>query len=459
MKGAVMLCALLLANAPAAPARGAISIDARNADLRDVLGMLAAQSGINMIADSSLKLERITVHLRNVSFQDALTVLVRSHALAVRRQNGILIVGSSEAMNRRYGYGNDPRGAVTVVIRFLHADADDAGKELAAALPEGSIVVADKRTESVIVTADADAVERARMLAHELDASNALGETADVAHVYPLRFLKATEVVEKLKGTLPAGSYLADDAQNAVIVSGNAQTQRTAALFLRSLDVPTAQVLFEVRVADVIPESSSSNVGVTFGGFALSGEPSAGSAAYTFARNSIAINAQLNALVTQGRATILATPKLVTLNNKEADLLIGETYPVTYYDARAGGQQVQFVDVGVKLRLTPTIGADGSVTAEMHPEYSAIQTFVGGYPVIANRKIDSTLRVRDNQTIVLGGLLRDIHSETVTKVPWLADIPVFGKIFQSRQKNHERDEVVFLITPHVIYPGDAPPQR
>jgi type II secretory pathway component GspD/PulD (secretin) len=155
----------------------------------------------------------------------------------------------------------------------------------------------------------------------------------------------------------------------------------------------------------------------------------------------------------------LATPKLVTLNNKEADLLIGQTYPVVYYDARLGGQQVQFVDVGVKLRLTPTIGLDGSVTAEMHPEYSAIQTFVGGYPVIANRKVDSTLRVKNNQTIVLGGLLRDIDSQTISKLPGLADIPIIGKVFQNRLRTRERDEVVFLITPHVIYPNGPVPDR
>jgi type II secretory pathway component GspD/PulD (secretin) len=203
--------------------------------------------------------------------------------------------------------------------------------------------------------------------------------------------------------------------------------------------------------------NEQSDVGIEFGGYDLSGQPISGAATYAFARDSIAVNARLNALVSQGHAQILATPKLVTLNNKEADLLIGQTYPVVYYDARLGGQQVEFVDIGVKLRLTPTIGADGSVTAEMHPEYSAIQGFVGGYPVIANRKVDSTLRVKSDQTIVLGGLLRDIDSQTVTKIPFLADIPVFGKIFQNRQRTRTRDEVVFLITPHVIFPNTPLP--
>jgi type II secretory pathway component GspD/PulD (secretin) len=258
---------------------------------------------------------------------------------------------------------------------------------------------------------------------------------------------------------LPDGSYVADDAQNAIVVSGNEEVQHTAAQFLHSMDVPSPQVLFEVRVADIEPQNDQSDVGIQFGGYDLSGQPISGAATYAFARNSIAINARLNSLVSEGHAQILATPKLVTLNNKEADLLIGQTYPVVYYDARLGGQQVQFVDIGVKLRLTPTIGPDGSVTAEMHPEYSAIQGFVGGYPVIANRKVDSTLRVKDDQTIVLGGLLRDIDSQTVTKIPFLADIPLFGKIFQNRERTRTRDEVVFLITPHVIFPSTPLPLK
>jgi type II secretory pathway component GspD/PulD (secretin) len=121
------------------------------------------------------------------------------------------------------------------------------------------------------------------------------------------------------------------------------------------------------------------------------------------------------------------------------------------------GQNVQFVDIGVKLRLTPTIGPNGVVTAELHPEYSELQGVTSsGYPIITNRKIDSTLRVADSQTIVLGGLMSDIDSETLTKVPWLSDVPVLGKVFQNKETHHERDEVVFLITPHVIYPNTPP---
>jgi type II secretory pathway component GspD/PulD (secretin) len=455
---ALCLCALLSGVALAQPTR--IEIDVQNADIGDVIALLASQGGVNVVADASIKPQRVTLHLRGVTFEEALTALVHSHDLQVHREGSVLIVGSSESMNRRYGETSDPRGAQTAVLALLHAAPEDVAKEIETGLPAGTVIVPDKRTSSVIVTGDALTVARARHLVAALDAPGyGTAASGSIAHAYKLRYLRPSTIAPELKGVLPDGSYVADDAQNAIVVSGNAEIQANAGNFIKSLDVAGPQVMFEVRVADLQPIDEQSDVGVQFGGYDLSGQPISGAATYAFSKNSVQINARLNAMVSQGHAQILATPKLVTLNNKEADLLIGQTYPVVYYDARLGGQQVQFVDVGVKLRLTPTIGADGSVTAEMHPEYSAIQGFVGGYPVLANRKVDSTLRVKDNETIVLGGLLREIDSETITKLPGLASIPIFGKVFQNRQRTHQRDEIVFLITPHVIYPNTPPPTR
>ena len=459
MKICIALVLALLLAVPAAAETPRMSLDVHDAALPDVIALLAAESGSNVIADDSLKPERVTLHLHGVTLDEALTVLARAHDLQVRREGSVLIVGSGALMNRRYADMDDPRGSLTAVFPLVHAVPDDVAKALALGLPDGTVIVPDKRTASVIVTGNAQTVDRARRLTAALDAPAYGDGTRNLAHVYALRYIKPSDLVPNLKGVLPDGTYAADDRQNAIVVTGNDEVQRAASQFVKSMDMPSPQVLFELRVADLQPVNEQSDVGVQFGGYDLSGQPISGAGTYAFARNSIAINARLNALVSEGRAEILATPKLVTLNNKEADLLIGQTYPVIYYDARLGGQQVQFVDIGVKLRLTPTIGSDGSVTADMHPEYSAIQGFVGGYPVIANRKIDSTLRVGDNQTIVLGGLLREVDTQTVSKLPGLSDIPVIGKIFRNRERTHERDEVVFLITPHVIYPNTVPPSR
>ncbi|HTU68801.1 MAG TPA: secretin N-terminal domain-containing protein [Candidatus Baltobacteraceae bacterium] len=460
MKAALLIMALAVLCAARATAPNLITIDVHDADISDVIALLAAQSGENIVPDDSMKPERITLHLHDVTFGRALAVLVSAHDLQVHREGNVLIVGSADTMNRRYDESKANVGAQTVVLQLEHANPDDVAKEIVSALPLGTIIVPDRRTSAVVITGSGDTVARARRLIAALDAPTIGAGSGSETRSYSLKYVKADDAIKQLKILAPEGTYVADDEHNGVIVDGSDGVQSTVATLFATLDRPSPQVMFEVKVADVTPQNDSSNFGLEFGGTNLQGTTTLGSTAYAFAGGSVPVNVTLNALITQGRAQILATPKLVTLNNKEADLLIGETYPIVFNTSVLGGQNVQFVDIGVKLRLTPTIGDDGVVTAELHPEYSEIEGLTDtGYPIITNRKIDSTLRVNDSQTIVLGGLMRDVTSETITKVPGLADIPILGKFFQNKETSHERDEIVFLITPHVIYPKETPGNR
>jgi type IV pilus assembly protein PilQ len=433
----------------------AISIDVRNASILDVVALLARESGANIVADESVRSTRVTLRLTNVHFRQALDILAASHGLEVVARGGVLILGSPEALHRE---GVDASSASEVVLYLRRARASDVGKALTSLLPSGSVIVPDVRTNDVVILADPASIRRAQSLATALDGEATTPASRETVS-YALRFTRAEDVLKALKALLGDGTFAANDDDNAVVVVGDEAAQTSAKRIIDSIDVAGKEVLFEVRVADLTPVNDSSDVGMEFGGSDLQGNVTSGSTTYAFTGGSIAVNVRLSALVTNGRAQILATPRLVTLNGKEADLLIGETYPVVYNTSVLGGSNVQFVDIGVKLRLTPIIGPDGSVTAEMHPEYSELQGFTSsGYPIIANRKIDSTLRVRSGQTIVLGGLLRDVSSETIQRLPWLSDIPVLGKLFQDRQASRERDEIVFLITPHVI-DADAPPTQ
>jgi type II secretory pathway component GspD/PulD (secretin) len=453
---AVFLAGLLVgATAPADPP---ISLDVRDAPISDVIALLAKQSGANVVADQSVRSQRVTLRLTGVGFLEALEVLATAHGLQVQRRDGVLIVGSADALNRQAGEDTGFSGiSSTVVLPLRRAAPEDVAKELLSILPSGAIVVPDHRSSAILLTADTRTIAQARHIVEILDGSSSQLANRSLTHAYVLRFTRAEDVVKELKGVLPDGTFVADDAQNAVLVTGSNEAQELAMHAIAQIDVAGPQVLFEVRVADITPTNDQSDVGLEFGGLDLQGQPLSGGTTYAFTGGTISVNVRLNALVTSGHAQILATPRLVTLNGREADLLIGETYPIVYNTSVLGGQNVQFVDIGVKLRLTPIIGPDGSVTAEIHPEYSELQGFTSsGYPIIANRKIDSTLRVRNGQTIVLGGLLRDVSSDTIARIPWLSQIPVLGKLFQDKQSSHERDEIVFLITPHIIDPNAVP---
>lgn len=358
-----------------------ISIDARNTDLSDVIGLIARQSGLNIVADASVKPRRITFRLRDVDSDTALATLAQAYDLQTHRSGNIVLVGDAATMNRRYG------GVVN---------------------------------------------------------STAIA----------LRNAKPSDAVKALKGTVPDATMVADDRSNTVVVTGSPESQTTARALLGSIDGPGRQVMFEVRVTDVKPLDNNSNVGIQFGGTGF-GAGAVAQFPFALTKSTIAINAQINALVQNGHAQILATPRIATLNNREATLLVGESYPIVTVNQQTGFPTVSNVNVGVQLRVTPTIGDDGGITAEFHPEYSEIIGFNASFPIIANRKVDAVLRVRDGETIVLGGLFEDTSSETISKLPFLGDIPILGQFFRNKATARQRDEVVFLITPHILDP-DGP---
>ena len=427
---------------------GNITLDVRGADIHDVVSLLAMQSGVNIITDQSIAKTPITLRLDNVSFSRALTVLAHAYDLQVRRDGNVLVLGSGTAMNKKYGDGSDLLGSRTAVITLQNSLAADVVKSIGDAVPPGTVLIPDQRGGRIIVTGDVAAVARVRALVRELDAPRSESNAMTGATAIRLRYARAEDAVKQLHGVIPENNYVADDAQNAIILTGGADSVAIARSFLHAVDVARPQVSFEVRVAD-ISITKNSNIGTIFG----SPNAGIGTAVTSFANSSVAIEATLNGLITNGRAKILARPRVVTQNNSEASLLVGESYPIVTLSSTGttSNQQVQYVDIGVKLRITPTISSDGTIIADLNPEYSELLSVTSnGYPVIGTRKISATLRVRNDETIVLGGLLQDTDSETVTKLPLLGDVPLFGEIFRNRIHSQTRDEIVFLITPHLL---------
>ena len=446
---ALTLCLSLLFAAPARAQTQRLSIDARDIDISDVIRLLATQSGTNLVADGSIRPVRVTLRLHDVSFDEALATLTQAYGLQAHRDGRIIILGDAAVMNRRYPDEALQSGSKTAVFPLGHAKPEEIRASMIDALPAGTVVLCDKRTGALIVSGSATTIERARRLIVALDAPSYGRGGSMLSKAYHLHNVRASEAVKSLKGSVPDNVLVADDRQNAVVITGNDEMQMAAKALLDSIDSPGKQVMFEVRVADIAPQIDSSNVGVQFGGKGY-GSGALGQIPYVLMRSSLLVNAQLNAMVQNGSASILAQPRIATLNNKEATLLVGESYPVVTTNLQTGYPTVTNVDIGVKLRITPTIGDDGSITAELHPEYSQIMGFNNAFPIVANRKVDSTLRVQDGQTIVLGGLFSDIDSNTVTKLPFLGDIPVLGSVFRNRAHAHTRDEVVFYITPHIL---------
>jgi len=445
----VLCCLVALLALPSRSTDAAtLSLDVRDVDIYDAVRLLSTQADTNVVVDSSVQHRPITLRLQNVSFDEALNTLARSNDLESVRVGKIVYLGTADDINRRYP-SRESADADQRSFHLTSADPEDVARTLSNALPSGTLIFPDRRSATIMVVGPVDVMARAKSLIRSLDRPV---DAIDVS--LSMHYIKASDALKALEATIPiappATAY-ATDQQNALVLVGPENFISRASSLVHRIDRPGQQVRYEVRVTDLTP-TESSNIGFLFGGVDENGQPQAGSGSTvtSFLRNSLAVNATINALVTKGEARILARPSISSLNNVQASLLVGQQYPIVYFDARTGTQQVQFVNVGVNLSVTPTIGSDGAITTDLETDYSQVTGTIANFPIVTTRKAQSTLRVSDGETIVIAGLFSDVDRSTMTKVPFLGDIPFIGEVFRNRMRDRSKDEVVFLITPHLV---------
>jgi type II secretory pathway component GspD/PulD (secretin) len=159
-------------------------------------------------------------------------------------------------------------------------------------------------------------------------------------------------------------------------------------------------------------------------------------------------------------AIVLAEPEIATLNNKEAYVHIGDVVPYTISTVSQGAttQSVQKEEVGVKLKVKPIINEENDITVRLEAEVSSIFGWVGPnseIPWVKVRKADTTVRVRDGQTIRIGGMLLEDETYTVNKLPLLGDIPFLGYIFQHQVKTKKTTNLIIEVTPYIMIDGEV----
>jgi type II secretory pathway component GspD/PulD (secretin) len=273
-----------------------------------------------------------------------------------------------------------------------------------------------------------------------------------------LHYIPAPKAVELLGKIWPSLKACTGGSENVLILVGKSSLLAEARQLVTAIDRPAPQVLIESQVLE-IAENDALKLGLTYGMDGLS------TGCFQFITNKDTKRTRpegdlvttLNALLGNGQAKVVATPRIATLVGHEAIINIGSRIPYAVPVSNSGATQqwtVEYIDAGVKLRITPFLGEGGEVTAAIAPEVSAVSewrvTSAGEFPVITTRNAQATLRVKDGETIVVGGLQSEIKRENVTAVPILGQIPLVNLLFQNKTIEKTKTEIVFLITPHVI---------
>lgn len=462
-----------------------LSINFQKIDVRSALAIIADFTGINFVTSDSVQGE-ITINLKDVPWDQALDVILRTKGLAKRQTGNVIWVAPSDEIQsaeaeelRAQATVEEFAPLVTEVIRINYAKASDISDVVK------SVKVV--RQGSVSSSAAAGVNSRSTLNATETDKNSLLSAR---------------------------GSVTVDERTNSLLVQDIAQKIKDLRVVIAKLDKPVRQVLIETRIVEAnddfskelgarlgfqritdnaqFPGANGSNLGEFVGSGTTEGlttiqnsqvddEPglifdssrgTPGGLAVDLGASSIAgqnaasyafdifragtgfahlITLELSALEADGRGRIVASPRLLTSNQKEARISQGAEIFVSVPGGGVGGQgQLERIEAELSLVVTPQITPDDRVILDVEINQDTIISVAPS--VIGTKQIETQVLADNGETVVIGGIFQQEDREGTTKVPILGDIPVFGRLFKKKSQEKDRTELLIFLTPKIISP-------
>ena len=282
----------------------------------------------------------------------------------------------------------------------------------------------------------------------------------------------ASAITQGLQVIAPDVKVIALSTPGQLALVGPPPSLRTAREFIDKVDIVAAQVVLDTEVLE-LDESAAKNLGIQLGSTVISTTysestppPDAGGTVprlgrlQAFGRTPLSFSAQLNLAISSGRGRVLADPRITTLSGRTATIRAGDTLSILTTTAGNAGTiattQVQSFQTGVTLDITPLVDAEGGITVALHPVVNSLLGLsAAGVPEISTRDTQTTVHLRDNETLVIGGLIQENETRTNTKIPLLGDVPLIGRAFRNEQRTSSRNELIIVVTPHIVTPGSA----
>lgn len=454
--------------APQQAEAGKISLDLKGVDIVELFKILSMKMNTNIVPTKEV-VGRVNVYLNNVTFQDALDIILIQNALAAVKKDNIVTVMPIERYAQLYGR----RYAETRKVKMFalkHASPKDVLAALTQLKTDVGKVIVDEASGTVIIMEIPEVLDMMEKTIKTLDAAR---ET----QIFELKYAKAEDVKNQMANVFTPGasSVEMDPRTNKLVVSDLPDKMKKIKKMVEAFDAATREVLIEAQIVQITLNDETqygidwerlfhalkvSNLdfkgkfpnATTLTNF---GQMSIG----TLARNDFSIVVQaLNSIT---KANILSRPRIAVVNNQEASILIGskEVYfsqtqsqsSVTTTTA----ESVNYVDVGVKLNVTPMITEDGFVVMKIRPEVStvretAISPLGSKVPVVETSQAETTVKVKDNAMVMIAGLMKEEIRNTRNQFPFLGKLPFLRWFFGNTDSQKKKTELAIFLTPHII---------
>ena len=450
---------------------GKISLDLKGMDVIEVIKMLAAKGGLNVVLGGDVK-GRVTIFLKSVNLMDAFDIILIANNLAYDKRGDIIYVMNQRDYERMYGEKYAEKKEV-MIFRLKYAKAVEVSKALNQMKTKVGKIIMDEGSDTIV------AIDNPMALSQMNDAMGSI-DIPTVKRIFELKYAKAADIKDKITENLTKGigTIQIDERTNKIVVTDLENKMGDIEKVMTAFDDKPQQVLIESKILQITLDDRY-KLGVDWGSVIrqMQKELTLKSAFQLAASNAFGppgaqlilgsmdsgdVNVMIQVLKTIGDTNLLSSPRITAINNQEAKILIGTSQPYATNTVTQGtsttttGTNLNFIDVGVKLYVTPTINKDGFVTMKIRPEVSSTSsnytygTPATTVPIVQTTQAETSVTVKDGTTIIIGGLIKDERSDTVNKIPLLGDIPILRTAFSNRDKHITKQELVIFLTPHII---------
>ncbi|WP_284160295.1 type IV pilus secretin PilQ [Xanthomonas citri] len=438
-----------------------VTFNFQDVPVRTVLQLIAEESNLNIVASDTVQ-GNVTLRLMNVPWDQALDIVLRAKGLDKRRDGGVVWVAPQPELAKFEQDKEDARIAIEnredlitdyVQINYHNAAVifkalteakgiggggggqgggqGGAGQQDNGFLSPRGRLVADERTNTLMISDIPKKVAQMRELISHID------RPVDQVLIES-RIVIATDTFARDLGARFGIAGRRQYGDNTAVISGSS-TNNVSVINDGLHNVP-----------------SGLNFNLPAGTFTTN---TAGSIAYTLLGRNFALDMELSAMQEEGRGEVVSNPRIVTANQREGVIKQGrEIGYVTISGGGTGGQSqanVQFKEVLLELKVTPTITNDNRVFLNMNVKKDEVARFInlplyGMVPEINRREVNTAVLVGDGETVVIGGVYEFNDRESVAKVPFLGDIPFLGNLFKKRGRSKEKAELLVFVTPKVL---------
>jgi type II secretory pathway component GspD/PulD (secretin) len=441
-------------------------------DIFSALKILSTKGDISIVTSNGVK-GTISIYLKDIDIYEALRMMLEMNDLAYMREGSIVKVMTAQEYERNYGKRFADK-TIVEVVKLNNAKVTAIEKLLAPVKSKVGQLIIDPGTNAVIIIDTPENMDILKKIINDFDVKL---ET----RVFSLNYTKAKEIAERLKNivSLGVGDIQIDESKNLLMATDYPQKLDELAKLISSFDRRHQEVLIEAKIVSILL-SDQYKMGVNWESIfsQIGNNPYAGKVVGNLAAaaGSNATGIQLNVgtievnnfkavfdiLESVGKTNLVSSPRVSALENEEAKVLVGtkEAYVTTTVTTSGTGvsttaESVSFVEVGVKLYVTPIISDDGFITMKIRPEVSSVDRTIptsqgNVIPIVRASQADTTIMVKDGVTVVLAGLMEEKEIKNYDGVPLLCKIPILGIPFRRTVTQKYKTELAIFLTPRIM---------